>query len=332
MNRRIVLALVAFAVAAAAVYAGCNRGGVDGQQTPERVTLATSKNPWSALTIIAQKKGFFKEEGVEVDLQYVQAAKLAMDALVSGSAQFSNVVETNVAFLGYTGNKNVEILATHCESRDGAIIARRDAGIQTPKDLEGRKLGVLQGTTSQIFADRFIDKHKLDRSKVRIVNLTAVAIQSSILSKDIDAGSIWQPFVYNVQKQLGDGAVIFADPEVYVGYFNLAAQKEWARQHQRAVAGVLRAHIRAEEFAKSNREEAIALVAQEIGIETEALRFFWDQYTYGVRVTPALAREIAREGQWILDTGQQQGQPLPTYEWAVNSSYLKSISAERVAE
>jgi ABC-type nitrate/sulfonate/bicarbonate transport system substrate-binding protein len=331
MNRRIILIHVALAVVMAA-YAGCNGSPAGGPQAAERVALATSKNPWSALTIIAQKKGFFKEEGVEVDIQYVQAAKLAMDALVSGSTQFSNVVETNVAFLGYTGNKNVEILATHCESRDGAIIARRDAKIQTPKDLEGKKLGVLQGTTSQIFADRFIDKHKLDRPKVQIVNLTAVAIQSSILSKDIDAGSIWQPFVYNVQKQLGDGAVIFADPEVYVGFFNLAAQKDWARQHPRTIEAVLRAHIRAEEFAKSNREEAITLVAQEIGLEAEALRFFWDQYTYRVRVTPALGREIAREGQWILDTRQQQGQPLPTYEWAVNGSYLKSISAERVTE
>lgn len=309
---------------------GCNGGG--GGQRLEKVSLATSKNPWSALTIIAHKKGFFKEEGLDVDLQYVQAAKLAMDALLSGSAQFANVVETNVAFLGYTGNKNIELVATHCESHDGAIIARGDAKIQTPKDLEGKKLGILQGTTSQIFADRFIDKYKLDRSKVQIVNLTAVAIQSSILSRDIDAGSIWQPFVYNVQKQLGQGAVVFADRDVYTGYFNLAVQKDWARQHPRLVDGALRAHIKAEEFVRSDREAAIALVAEEIGVEREALANFWEQYVYRVQVQPGLSQEINREAEWISKSQPQHiGQTPPSYDWAVNDSYLKAISQERVS-
>lgn len=309
--------------------AGCRQA--NGPAGSQRVSLATSKNPWSALTIIALKKGFFQEQGLEVDLQYVQAAKLAMDALISGSTQFSNVVETNVAFLGYTGSKDIHIIATHCEAHDGAIIGRKDARIQTPKDLEGKKLGVLQGTTSQIFADRFIEKHGL--KNVQIVNLTTVAIQSSILSKDIDAGSIWQPFVYNVQKQLTDNAVTFADSDVYVGYFNLAAQKNWARQNPQLVEKVLRAHIKAEEFAKSNRDEAIALVAQEIGIEKDALSQFWNQYVYKVQVKSALAKEISREGQWISDTQpQQKGQPVPTYDWAIDDSYLKSIAADRVGQ
>jgi ABC-type nitrate/sulfonate/bicarbonate transport system substrate-binding protein len=297
----------------------------------QKVSIATSKNPWSALTIIALKKNFFKEEGLDVDLQYVQAAKLAMDALISGSTQFSNVVETNAAFLGFTGARNIQIIATHCEAHDGAIIGRRDAKIQSPKDLEGKKLGVLQGTTSQIFADRFIDKYGL--KNVQIVNLTTVAIQSSILSKEIDAGSIWQPFIYNVQKQLGPNGVVFADSDVYTGYFNLAVQSDWAKANPNLVERVLRAHIKAEEFAKSNRDEAIALVASEIGLEKEALQQFWDQYVYSVQVKSALSQEIAREGQWISNSqGQHKGQPVPAYDWAVNDSYLKALAPDRVGQ
>jgi ABC-type nitrate/sulfonate/bicarbonate transport system substrate-binding protein len=309
---------------------GC-RGGATGTEYPQKVSIATSKNPWSALTIIAHKKGFFKEQGLEVDLQYVQAAKLAMDALISGSTQFSNVVETNVAFLGFTGSKDISIIATHCEAHDGAIIARKDAKIQTPKDLEGKKLGVLQGTTSQIFADRFIEKYSL--KGVQIVNLTTVAIQSSVLSKDIDAGSIWQPFIYNVHKQLGDNAVIFADSDVYVGYFNLAVQRSWAKSNPKLVEKALLAHIKAEEFAKSNQDEAIALVAEEIGIDKAALSQFWNQYVYRVQVKPDLAREIAQEGDWIKNTQpQHKGQPVPAYDWAIDDSYLRSVASDRVAK
>jgi ABC-type nitrate/sulfonate/bicarbonate transport system substrate-binding protein len=329
MNFKRVLTLLISLNLLFTVFSSC--GGPAGPASPQKVSLATSKNPWSALTIIAQKKGFFREENLEVDLQYVQAAKLAMDALLSGSTQFSNVVETNVAFLGFTGNKDIQIMATHCEAHDGAIIARRDSKIQTPKDLEGKKLGVLQGTTSQIFADRFIEKYGL--KNVQIVNLTAVAIQSSILSKEIDAGSIWQPFIYNVQKQLGDGAVVFADPDVYVGYFNLAVQQNWAKANPALVEKMLRAHIKAEHFATSNKDEAIELVAQEIAIDKAALQKFWDQYVYRVQLKKALNQEIVREGEWIKNSQpQHQGQSTPNYDWATDESYLKSIAPDRIGQ
>jgi ABC-type nitrate/sulfonate/bicarbonate transport system substrate-binding protein len=308
----------------------CKQGSA-GIDSPQKISIATSKNPWSALTIIAHKKGFFKEQGLEVDLQYVQAAKLAMDALISGSTQLSNVVETNVAFLGFTGSKDISIIATHCEAHDGAIVGRKDAKILTPKDLEGKKLGVLQGTTSQIFADRFIEKYGL--KNVQIVNLTTVAIQSSVVSKDIDAGSIWQPFIYNVQKQLGDNAVVFADTDVYVGYFSLAVQRNWAKSNPKLVEKALQAHIKAEEFAKSNPDEAIALVAEEVGIDKAALGQFWNQYVYRVQVKPDLAREIAKEGDWIKNTQpQHKGQAVPTYDWAIDDSYLRTVASDRVAQ
>lgn len=323
------------------LLAGCNRSptpstvppvtGITKAKTPVKITGATSKNAWCTLTILAQKQGYFRDEGLDVDLQYVQAAKLAMDALVGSSSQFSNVVETNMAFLGYSGNANVKLIATHCESRDGAIIARRDAGIAAPKDLEGKKLGILQGTTSQIFAERFIEKNNLDLAKVQIVNLTPVAIQTSVLSKDIDAGSVWQPFVYNIRKQLGDNAVIFGDPEAYTAYMNLAVNKDWAAKHPDLVQALLRAHIKAEKFADEHREEAISLVAAEIGLDKTILSDFWDQYTFQVRLKPSLIAEIRREGEWIRRSDSKfADKTVPSYEGAVDGQYLKAVDATRV--
>src|SRR5262249_15651212 len=155
---------------------------------------------WCTLTILADKKGYFRDHGLEVELRYVQAAKFAMDALLSRDVAAANVDETNMVFLGYAGNDEVAIIARHALVADGAIVARKSAGIATPADLAGKKLGILQGTTSQIFADRFLKKHSLAPDSVRIVNLQPVAIQSSLVSKDIDAGSVWEPFVHNLEK------------------------------------------------------------------------------------------------------------------------------------
>lgn len=310
------------------LFWGCNPTT---SNQPEKVTIATSKNAWAALTIIAYKKGFFKEEGVEVNLEYVQAAKLAMDALLGGSAQLSNVVSTNVAFLGYTGNTEVEVVTTHCETHDGAIVARRDSNIKEPKDLEGKKLGVIQGTTSQVFADWFIEKYKLDASKIQIVNLTAVAMQSSVNNKEVDAGSLWQPFIYNIQKQLGDNAVVFADKDVYTGYMNIAVKKDWAKQHSKVIEAILRAHIKAEEFAKTNKDAAIETVAQEIGLDKALLAQIWDQYMYKVYLSPELLNVIKREGTWIKKSQPQfADKTVPSYDSAINNTFLKTVAQDRV--
>jgi sulfonate transport system substrate-binding protein len=315
-------------------FSACNSSGTNRPAQIEKVSFATSKNAWCALTILAQKKGFFQEEGIDADLEYVQAAKLAMDALVGGSSQFSNVVETNMAFLGYTGNENVEIVATHCESHDGAIVARRSAGIERPQDLEGKKLGILQGTTSQVFADRFIEKYGIDPLKVTIVNLTPVAVQSSMLTKEIDAGSVWQPFVSNIEKQLGTDAIVFSDKDVYTAYMNIAILKDWAQQHPQTVVRVLKAHIKAEDFAKTSRDEAIAIVAQEIGLEKDTLGQIWNEYVYHVDIKPELLKEIQAEGAWIQKSQPQfQGKPIPSFDdWAVNKDFLGKIDSARIKE
>ena len=98
------------------------------------VSLTTSKNIWCTLPILASERGFFEDEGLNVSIEFVQAAKFAMDALVAGSTDFATVVEANIAYLGFTGNRDVSVIATVVEAHDGAIVARRSAGISSDSE------------------------------------------------------------------------------------------------------------------------------------------------------------------------------------------------------
>ena len=81
----VALVIVAVAIGVFVVL----RGGAGGTKESRSVSFALSKNIWSAVAIVAEDQGFFREESLDVDFNYVQAAKFSMDALVAGSTDLA---------------------------------------------------------------------------------------------------------------------------------------------------------------------------------------------------------------------------------------------------
>lgn len=287
----------------AAKSAAATNAPVPAPKALTKTSLTASKNIWSTLPLVAKQQGFFKQEGLDVQINYVQAAKLAMDALVANSTDFANVVDPNIAFLAFSGNKDVVVIGTIVKSHDSAIVARKSAGITSAQDLKGKKLGVLQGTTSQIFAERFLEKNGLRYADVQAQNLQPVAIQTALTEKAIDAGSVWQPFVHNLQKQLGDDALVFTAPDAYIGYMNVAVRKEWAGKNEATVVAYIRALRKAEAFVAKNTDAAQALVGTEVNLAPDIVKSIWSQYEFGLGLDKAaLQKVVTEEGQWIKRT------------------------------
>ena len=285
----------------------------------------------SMTPIIAAQKGYFQEEGLNVETKYLQTGKIAMDALLSKDTDFSVLVESNVAFIKYQPGADIQVICSIEEKFDDAIVARKDKGINTPKDLEGRTLAVLIGTTSHIFADRFIRYHNLDASKINIINLSPPSIQASIMTGDIEAGSIWQPYRYNVQKAIGEKAIQFNDKEIYKAYAIMAVRKEFAEKNGDIIKGFLRALIKAENYIRSHKNEAISILAKEMNIDPEVLSAVWDEYIIRVRLDDELQKLIKEEGNWIKETQRGfENKAVPSYEGVINASFLREVDPNKV--
>ncbi|HYN23008.1 MAG TPA: ABC transporter substrate-binding protein, partial [Thermoanaerobaculia bacterium] len=78
--------------------------------TPQSVVWGGPKNI-SMLPLIAERKGFFKAEGLNTRPNYLQTGKLAMDAVVSRDLDFGVLVDTNIAFVKFQEGADIRVVA-----------------------------------------------------------------------------------------------------------------------------------------------------------------------------------------------------------------------------
>jgi ABC-type nitrate/sulfonate/bicarbonate transport system substrate-binding protein len=146
----------------------------------------------SMLPLVAEKQGYFTKAELSAKREDIQTGKLAMDAVNSGKLDIGILVDTNIAYAQFQPAK-LKVVAVIAEKSDDAIIARKDKGISDAKSLEGKKLGITLGTTSQAMAMSYLQAKGVNTGKVTFVNQPPPALQAALTKGDIDAAALWNP-------------------------------------------------------------------------------------------------------------------------------------------
>ena len=325
-RRKVLRALLSGMICAAMMVAGCGKPTAESASLT-KVRFSTSKNVWCSLALLADAKGFFREEGLDVELSYTDGGRYCMDALLSDSADVGNIVETNVSYLGYRGNNTVLVVANVVRSTSIAIVARRSSGINELNDLVGKRLAYVPGMQGEIFANRVLKKHNIDVSKIDVQKLQPKAIPPALDSGNVDAASTWEPFVYACTRALGDDAVVFRDAKAHKGYMHLAVRRQWAKDNPETLKSVLRALKKADSFAAQHTDEAHQILAEIMHVDVELVKAIWPYFEVRLEFDAAeVEAAIQAEGEWVRESQADfKGKPLPDYSMYVDGSYMADI-------
>lgn len=278
------------------------------------------------LPIVAQNKGLFEKHQLQAEFSYLQTGKITLDAVVRGEIDFGIIVEAALAFAAFQPGLGVKIIAINQEKLDDAIVARRDSNIDVAADMTGKRLGVTRGASSQMYAFKFLDVNGIDPAQVDIVNLSPPAIVAALNNGDIDAGSVWQPYRHNLNRQLGDNAVNFTNEGIYRGYAIIAVKEGFLTENPDKVNRFLSALKEAEYYIKENRQESIGIIAEEIDIDAKLLDALWSEYEVELSMTPELVSAMHDEGNWIIENiSEFKGKSLPDYQEFVDEKVLPGL-------
>ncbi len=149
--------------------------------------------------VVAEQKGFFKEEGLDVELTKFQSGAAAVPVLQSGRLDiaFSNTVSTLQAI---EQGIDLIILAPAAVVRKNppdtatAVITRK-GDISSIKQLEGKRIATnVVNSTAWLHVVALLELHGVDRSKVRFAEVPFPQMNDALLNGQVDAIGQVDPF------------------------------------------------------------------------------------------------------------------------------------------
>jgi NitT/TauT family transport system substrate-binding protein len=207
--RRAFLSLVTagllMAVSGCSLLSGSGDAGAPGH---ERATIRLGTIPIVDLApvYIALKKGYFRDEGVDVQLKTIQGGAAGIPSLVNGELDvtFGNWVSFLAAQA--KGAADLKFVADGYRGKPGMflIMAPADGTVKSAKDLAGKKIAVnTRGNVAELAVRAALTAQQVDLGGVQFPELAFPDMQAALQRKDIDAALVVEPFITRAVQQIG---------------------------------------------------------------------------------------------------------------------------------
>ncbi|MFA6476298.1 MAG: aliphatic sulfonate ABC transporter substrate-binding protein [Candidatus Paceibacterota bacterium] len=215
--------------------------------------------------LVANDKGFFKEEGLDVKMVKVDSYVKEIEDLNSGQVDFIGDIALIDVVKQVSQGKDLKIvLATDYSNGADGIVAKKE--IKTVLDLKGKKVAVEKGTLGEYLLFDALKKNSLGLSELSLVELSAQEAAQAFISGEVDAAVTYEPdFSQAVDKGNGWRLYTSSDsPGLIIDV--LTFKKGFILQNEDKVQAVVAAYAKAMDFIKANSEEAYAVGAKYFAI------------------------------------------------------------------
>ncbi len=294
-----------------------------------KARLAQNLGPISGLVIVAKAKGLFEKQGLDISVSNFTSGKQCLDTVIGGGADIATTAEAPVTAAAMA-NQPIAFVAG-MEYSDLKTITAAKAGIKSKADLRGKKIGFTAGTGSEVYTATLLKAAGLTPGDVTLVNLRPQEMLPAMAAGSIDAFDTWEPHIANAKKALGENAIQLDTRGLYSETFNIVVTRPYLDANGQIVQKFLRALLDAEAWLKANPDQAIATIADAVGMKREELAAIWNDYVYRVRIDDQLLGILKLHAAWRLDSGNHPpGATMPDFTKVLALDPLRSIDPGRV--
>jgi len=219
----------------------------------------------SAPIWLGKSKGFFEEEGLDLDIKTGSGGGAILPAVVSGSYDFG-MGNTVSVLLARDKGMDVKFVSNEATTagapKSQAVIVPNDSPIKTPADLAGKTVAVLGISGSVDTTIRaIVDAAGGDSSTMKFVEFAPSEVQAAVEKKQVDAGWILAPFL---QKAVAEGSRVvtynfseFSPNFTLAGYF---AMNETIKSRPAVVESFNKALAKSVAYAQEHPDEVREIV------------------------------------------------------------------------
>lgn len=280
---------------------------------------------WGAIGMVAKAKDPFKKAGIDVDFRTFEAGKMTRDAMISGHVDLGILGSTPFIIGVAKGNMEAVAMAMYA-GKTISIFAGKDSGINTVKDLKGRKVASQLGTSTHwVFVSKVLPKFGLSVGDLHIINTLGRNMVAALVSGSVDAFVGGEPYVSGAEvdglgKVIADYSSFDLDPVV------LAANIPVVEQRPKDVVRFLRGWLATTKLFETEPAAVTKIIestmaAQGFKISDKAATLLVSKLGVNSQYVPEVKSYMEEQSKVLYD--QHVISRLPDWSKLINASLLK---------
>ena len=228
----------------------------EAQMQKVRISISSRSNT-SVSYYVAAGKGFFREEGMDVEI--IQAnPRLGVMALMNGDVSFTGTFVSTVR--GILSGFPLKIVVVAFKKGVYYLIAH--SSVKDIQDLKGKKLGVssIRGS-DHLVAEELLKSKGFNPAQLQPVALgdTAVRLQS-VITGAVEVTTLSPP--HDLMAQKAGGKILAGPPEIGMPASGVITSERLIKENPQFVKRGVRAILKANRFIDENKAETIKILLQ----------------------------------------------------------------------
>ncbi len=292
MKRSLVaVVLLALVVGLAAEAAG---------QAPIKIRFAWQ--PYNAvLFYTARDLRLFEKAGLDAELikftagppQFAAYRSESIDAGLFGTAGYVVGLSQGLDLKNFY----IQIISAYADG----LVVRPDSGIAALKDLKGKKIAFLRGTSAHIGLVTAIQKAGLAPGDVQMVTMDITNMVPAFSNRDVDGAYAWEPWISKMEAVGGKVLTRTIDLGLNTSDHWVVREK-WAKANPEGMRRLVRVVELAYEAFSKDKGVAIRATAENLGVSEAVAKHI-------VEINPTLSLQQVTDPKFALSLLPGPGNP-----------------------
>lgn len=263
-NRRFCLLAMLCLLLLSTALVGCVQGAQTSPQEKvlEKASLRMSMSPttrWAPF-LLGIDKGFYEEEGIDLDVRSAKGSTIAVKLVAAGTDEFG-MASGNTVLTGRSKGMPLVSTGVLFQRSPTSVMYMDDGLITSPADLEGMTIASDPESTKRQEFIAFARKTGVDTETIDFLSVAGSQQEiGAFLSGDADAFLTYYhktEVILEEQGVTGYSKMVFDDYGLHLYSQSLITREDVIEQNPDLVRRFMRATLRSWEYALDNPEEAV---------------------------------------------------------------------------
>jgi sulfonate transport system substrate-binding protein len=274
------------------------------------LVVAAAGNPGGLAVFVAQEKGFFAKNGVDVKVEIRNTGSELSKGLRAGDFDFAPAAFTNLGaalergldvrgIVGYVG----AAFEKSTSDEVVALIAGPKSGISSVADLKGKKVGVTFGSTGDVWLLQALKQAGLTSNDVDRVNTRPPGLVSVLDTGGVDAIVGWEPFNFRALKKVVGAKEIKRGGDLVCFCAYLHGNPESVYKDEAATQKLVDAMSEAAAYVRNpaNKQEVAEIGTRFVNMTKEEVLAGLDFWVYDPRIGPNTSAAFENANALLLE-------------------------------